>query len=246
MAVPGGFLRERLRKIIEIGPRPRISGGWMGCVAVVCAITCTIAVAGTVEHAGTKIPPPTQTARSENPPSIKFVLGDLKIEGDFPDSDNVRAVILRQWHDKEYNNANELAEMVVGFGVRTYFQDRGYFKVLAHDPVTQLLAVRGGKQQVLVSVAVTPGQQYRLGTLSFRTGAGHDPSIPAATLREQFKLRQDDVFSVAEVRAGLEKVKELYKTHGFPEASLELQFSFDDAAHRINLIVQIAEKSDKP
>src|SRR6266446_3721610 len=36
MAMPGGFLRERLRKIIEIGPRPRISGGWMGCVAVVC------------------------------------------------------------------------------------------------------------------------------------------------------------------------------------------------------------------
>lgn len=136
--------------------------------------------------------------------------------------------------------------MVVGFGVRTYFQDRGYFKVLAQDSVTQLLAVRDGRRQVLVSVAVTPGQQYRLGTLSFRTGAGHDPSIPAATLRGQFKLRQDDVFSVAEFRAGLQKVKELYKTHGFPEASLEPQFGFDDAAHRINLIVQIAEKSDKP
>ena len=70
---------------------------------------------------------------------------------------------LDQWQDKEYNNANELAEMVVRFGVRSYFQDRGYFKVLAHDPVTQLLAVRDGKQQVLVRVAVTPGQQYRLG-----------------------------------------------------------------------------------
>ena len=246
MAVPGSFLRARLRKIIEIGPRPRISGAWMACVAVVCAITCTIAVAGTVEHAGLKIPPTNQSARSENPPSIKFVLGDLKIEGDFPDDGNARTVILRQWQDKEYNNANELAEMVVGFGVRSYFQDRGYFKVLAHDPVTQLLAVRDGKQRVLVSVAVTPGQQYRLGTLSFRTGAGNDPSVPAATLREQFKLRPDDVFSVGEVRAGLEKVKELYKTHGFPEALLEPQFGFDDAAHRINLIVQIAEKSDKP
>ena len=246
MALPGGFLGERLRKIIEIGPRPRISGTWMACVAVVCAITCTIAVAGTVEHVDMKISPTNQTARSENPPSIKFVLGDLKIEGGFPDSDNVRAVILRQWQDKEYNNGNELAEMVVGFGVRSYFQDRGYFKVLAHDPVTQLLAVRDGKQRVLVSVAVTPGQQYRLGTISFRTGAGNDPSIPAATLREQFKLRQEDVFSVAETRAGLEKVKELYKTHGFPGASLQPQFGFDDAAHRINLVVQIAEKSDKP
>src|SRR6266403_5947016 len=70
MAVPGGLLRERLRKIIEIGPRPRISGSWMGCVAVVCAITCAIAVAGTVEHAETKIPLTNQTARSENPKAV--------------------------------------------------------------------------------------------------------------------------------------------------------------------------------
>src|SRR5262249_20589623 len=141
-----------------------------------------------------------------------------------PDRDEARAVILRQWQDKEYNNANELEEMVVGFGVRNYFQDRGYFKVLAHEPVRQLLAVRDGKQQVLVSVAVTMGQQYRLGTLSFRSArTGHELSIPAATLREQFKLRQDDVFNVAEIRAGLEKVKELYKTYGFPQATSEPQ-----------------------
>ena len=88
VVVPGGFLRQRLHKIIE-RPRPRISGARMGCVAVVCAITCMIAVAGTVEHARTKVPPTNQTARSENPSSIKFVLGDLKIEGEFPDSDNV-------------------------------------------------------------------------------------------------------------------------------------------------------------
>ena len=134
MAVPGGFLRQRLHKIIEIGPRPRISGARMGCVAVVCAITCMIAVAGTVEHALMKIPDEPTAAWSENPLSIKFVLGDLKIEGEFPDSDNVGAVILHQWQDKEYNNANELAEMVVRFGVRSYFQDRGYFKGAGKSP----------------------------------------------------------------------------------------------------------------
>jgi hypothetical protein len=248
----GRLLRSRSSACCRYDPHPpvdslRCATGWSSHKSVVrFACNGRIFVAGTVEHAGTKIPPTNQTARSENSPSIKFVLVDLKIVGDFPDSDNVRAVILREWQDKEYNNVNELAEMVVGVGVRSYFQDRGYFKVLAHDPATQLLAVHDGKQQVLVSVAVTPGQQYRLGTLSFRTRAGHEPRIRATTLREQFKLRQDDVFSVAEVRAGLERVKELYKTHGFPEALLEPQFSFDDAAHRINLIVQIAEMPDKP
>jgi outer membrane protein assembly factor BamA len=59
-------------------------------------------------------------------------------------------------------------------------------------------------------------------------------------------LRENDVFSAAEVRAALEKVKELYKAHQFPEVSTEPQFEFDDAAHRINLIVQIEEKRHRP
>jgi len=248
MALPGGFLRQRLHKIIDIGPRPRISGTWMVCVAVACAITCTMVAAGTLNHAETKILPTNQTAfQSAAQPSTKFVLGDLKIEGDVPNRDKIREVIVLKWQGKEYNDANELAAKVVEIGVRSYFQDRGYFKAMAQDPVTQLLAVRDGKQQVLVSVAVTPGAEYRLGTLSFRFAeADQALSIPTATLREQFNLRENDVFNVAEVRAGMEKVKELYKTRGFPEALPEPQFGFDDAAHRINLILQIEEKPHKP
>jgi hypothetical protein len=41
MAVPGGFLR-RLRKIMEAAPLPPISDIWMGCIAVVCVITCAM------------------------------------------------------------------------------------------------------------------------------------------------------------------------------------------------------------
>lgn len=120
--------------------------------------------------------------------------------------DKAREIILQQWQGKEYSDINELADKVVAAGVCSYFHDRGYFKASAHDPATQLLGVRNGKQQVLVSVTVAPGEEYRLGTLSFRSAeADHVLSIPAASLREQFNSRQSEVFNVAELRAGLQK-----------------------------------------
>ena len=212
-------------------------------IAVVCWITCTLVAAGTLDHAKTKIPPSQRTAlQATAQPSTKFVLADLKIEGEVHDRDKVQEAILRQWQGKEFNDVNELAASVVEVGVRNYFEERGYSKVWARDPVTQLLAVRDGKLQVLVSVAVTQGEQYRLGTITFRSAAADRPlSIPTRALREQFILRQNDVFNVAEVRAGLEKLKELYKT----AEDIDIRFEFDDAARRIDMTVQVAEKPDK-
>lgn len=250
MAVPGGFLRRRLRKIIEVGSQPRTSGAWMGCVATVCAVTCTIVASGTLGHAGTKLPNPNQNASQSSTarPTTTFVLGDLKIEGEVRDRDKIQEGILKQWQSKEFNDPNELAATVAEAGVRNYFQQRGYFKVVVHDPVTRLLAVRDGKQEVLVNVAVTVGEQYRLGTLTFQSGvAGTALSIPPETLREQFNLRQNDLFNVTEIRTGLEKLGTLYKTRGYPEAVAEPETEIDGKTHLINVVVRITEKpNNKP
>jgi outer membrane protein assembly factor BamA len=171
----------------------------------------------------------------------------VKIEGELPDRDRVQQEVLKQFQGKEYSDDNELAGTVAEVGVRSYFQQRGYFKVVVHDPVTRLLAVRDGKQQVLVSVPVTVGEQYRLGTLTFQSAvAGAALSIPPKTLREQFNLRQNDLFSVAEIRTGLEKLQALYKSRGYPEAVPMPQTEIDDKTHLINVVIQVAEKPDKP
>jgi TonB family protein len=113
---------------------------------------------------------------------------------------------------------------------------------VTHSSATHLLAVRDGKQQVFASVAVTVGEQYRLGTLTFRSAvAGMPLSIPPETLRGQFNIHQNDLFSVAEIRAGLEKLRALYETRGYPESMPEPQTAIDDKAHVINVVVQIAE-----
>ena len=249
MAAPGGFLQRRLRKIIEVGPHPRTSGAWMGFVATVCAATCAVVATGTLGHAKPKLSTANQNASHSSAahPATTFLLGEVKIEGELPERDRVQQEVLKQFQGKEYSDANELAGTVAEVGVRSYFQQRGYFKVVVHDPVTRLLAVRDGKQQVLVSVPVTVGEQYRLGTLTFQSAvAGTALSIPPKTLREQFNLRQNDLFSVAEIRTGLEKLQALYKSRGYPEAVPMPKTVIDEKAHLINVVIQVAEQPDKP
>jgi hypothetical protein len=247
MAAPGGFLGRRLRKIIEVGPQPRTSGAWMACVATVCAVACTVVAAGTLGNAGPKFSTISQDA-SQSPTAhpATFVLSELKIEGVIPDREKIQDAILKQFQGIEYNDAKAVASEVAQVGVRGYFQQRGYFKVVAHDPATKLLAIRDGKQQILVSVAVSAGEQYRLGALTFQSAVAGTPlSVPSETLREQFNLRQNDLFNVAEIRAGLVKLRALYTSRGYPQVEPAPQIAVDDSTHLINVVIQITEKPNK-
>lgn len=250
MTMPGGFLARRIHRIMEIGTVPRISRAWMACVGVACSITCIVVSAGMPVHAHPKVQASgamNQAAlQSSGQPATKFVLGDLKIDGDVHDRGKMRDTILEQWQGKEYDDAKGLAETVMGSGVRSYLQERGYFKVFAHDPETRLVGNSDGKQQVLVIVQVTEGKQYRLKNLIIASVPPDQAlSIPATILREQFHLQPNDLFNVAEVRAGLVRATQLYADRGYPAAQLQPDTEIDEVAHQINLIIRVTEGVQK-
>ena len=58
MAMPGGFLPERIRKIMEGGRAAGLSRARMACVIAAWATTCTIIAASNVDHVRSKISPP--------------------------------------------------------------------------------------------------------------------------------------------------------------------------------------------
>src|ERR1700694_3291249 len=109
----------------------------MAGVAVACAITCTVFAAGTLDHARPNVF--AQRGPSGAGPAAKFVLGDLKIEGDVHDRDGVRARILKACKNREYDDGKKLTDEVMEVGIRKDFQERGYFKVFAHDIMSQPL-----------------------------------------------------------------------------------------------------------
>ncbi len=172
MPMPGSFLPQRIRKIMAGGQTTHISRTRMACAVAACAITCTAFAGGTLDHAvqnSSVQPAATQDgAASVSHPATKFVLGDLKIEGDVHDRDGVTDRILRAWKGREYRDAKKLIDEVMQLGIRADFQDRGYFKVVVTDPASQALGLVDGKQTLVITTSVTEGNQYRLGTISFQ------------------------------------------------------------------------------
>jgi hypothetical protein len=247
MAMPGGFLPQRIRQIMEGGQAPRISRMRMACVTAACAITCSVFAAGTLDHARQNVFAQSQRGPSGAPLATKFVLGDLKIEGDVHDRDGVRARILKAWKNREYDDGKKLTDEVMEVGIRKDFQERGYFKVLAHDPVSQPLGLIDGKQRILIIASLEEGDQFRLGTLTFQNvPPDHALNISAVTLRDQFHLRNGDLFNVTEIRAGLERLNRLYGTRGYADVKAAPDTEVNKASRRINLIIRITEGPHTP
>ena len=101
MAMPGGFLPQRIRKIMEGGRAAGLSRARMACVIAAWATTCTIIAASNVDHVRPKISPPDavtqRVTESASRPTAKFVLDDLKLEGEVHDRDGVRTRVLKAW-----------------------------------------------------------------------------------------------------------------------------------------------------
>jgi TonB family protein len=368
MAMPGTFLPQRIRKIVESGQTPRISRTRTACVAVLCAIACSVTVAGTLgrvqqpaanRSAGTERRPewlriltphegvdfsafsadllqrvrrnwylrilveakqkngvegsavkgkvivrvriqkdgslgsapivetssgdkplddaavaairpsapfehlpesfkgsniellltflynlPPSDAGSAAQPSLKFVLGDLKIEGDVYDRDGVRDRVLNQFNSREYSDAKKLSDTVAEFGVREDLQDRGYFEADITVVGSQILGIADGKQRVLLTVSVNEGEQFHLGSLVVNAP---DPSVtipPPEVIQELIHLKRGDLFDLRELRAGLNRLKLWYVAHGhandrtvnaFPE------FHINDTQHVIDLTITVSK-----
>lgn len=245
MAMPGSSLARRIRQILEGSSVPHVSRTRMACACVACAISCTAIAAGTLNHAQANSSADHNTMRHESasgaPPVTKFIFSDLKIEGDIHDRDGVRNRILKAWNGREYDNGRELADEVA-VRIREDFQERGYFQVVVHDPSSQPLGITGGKQAILIITTVTEGEQFRLGSITIRsTAPDHALNISAATIRNQFHLRDGDLFNRQEIGAGLERLRQLYVARGYTSFSMEPDTKLDNASHRIELTLRITE-----
>jgi BlaR1 peptidase M56/Surface antigen variable number repeat len=247
MTMPGRLLPQRIRRIME-GHATHISRPQMACVAVLCAITCTAFATGTLDHARQSSSWEITVQRgteSAAHPGKGFVLGDLKIEGDVQDPEGVRGRILKVWKDQEFGDTKELVDAVTD-GIRKDFQERGYFKVVVHDPASQLLGLSDGKQHILITAPITEGDQFRLGTFTIQNvPRDRALSISAATLRDQFHIGSGELFNVTEIRAGMGRVKRLYEAHGYLSAEVEPDFEIDNVSHRVDLILRITEGTHK-
>jgi TonB family protein len=247
MTMPGSFVPRRIRQIMEGRPVPQVSRSRMALIFSMFVITSTLFATGVLDRRQQNLY--AQSGRgASGSTQIKtaFVLSDLKIDGEVHDRDGVRKRVLSVFKGREYSDAKELADQVMEIGVRADFQQRGYFRVFVHDPAWQSLGATGGKERTLVVAPVTEGDQFRLGTLNIAGAAPDRPlTISAEKLRGQFRINSGDLFNVTELRAGIQRVEQMYRTAGYPDANVEPETVVDDVSRHVNFTLHINEKSSQ-
>ena len=237
--VSGAKLKERIEAIMSEQPARKLDVSRRAFLATmgIAAVVGPVA-AGVLSPRESRLEASAQSAAQSG---TKYVLGEIRIEGEVHGREAIQERILNEWQGREYSDASQLADSVMREGVRIDFQSRGYFKAVASDPVTQTLGLKGGKQGIRVVASVQEGAQYRLGTLTFQNAdAGKPLSIPAETLREQIHLRRGDVVNLSEAHEGMERIKKLYSAKNV-EAEVTPEASIDDERHIIDAIFRVKE-----
>jgi hypothetical protein len=250
MTMAGSSLPRRIRQILEGSSVPHISRARMVSVCVACAISCTAIAAGTLDHAQ---PNPfaehamiQRESASAAHPATKFVLDNLKIEGDVHDRDGVRDRVIKAWKSRECDDDKELADEAAE-RIRADFQERGYFQVVVQASSSRPLGLTDGKQSILIIASITEGDQFRLRNITIQNVAPDRAlSISTATLRDQFHFRDGDLFNRTEIGAGLERLRQLYVARGYASFSIEPDTKLDSASHHVDLTLRITEGPHTP
>jgi hemolysin activation/secretion protein len=119
--------------------------------------------------------------------------------------------------------------------VKAVYQDQGYFR--AEVTVRKQRTVADPEMFDLEAQVGSTGLQYRLGEITFSSAA----AFPSAQLRNQFPLQRGEIFSRAQIAAGLNQLRRLYGSEGYLAYSAIPDSRFDDATSTANLAIAIAE-----
>jgi len=134
--------------------------------------------------------------------------------------------------------------------VREALQNRGYFKANVGDPRTAIrntghtgfhipLIQRGPGKAMDITIPIEEGDQYRLGTITFK-GTTAVPVNPKA-LRGLFPIKDGDIFSRQKIGKGLENLKSAYGSQGYINFTSIPQPSFDEQKKTVSFEIDMDE-----
>ena len=140
----------------------------------------------------------------------------------------------------------------IELGVRSYFQDNGYFTVVVKEPKLETVDVnkRGlgplpfiGHQHgkaTNITIEIDQGERFRMGRLVVRSS---DPANPNLVFKNEFlegvfPIKKGDIFSTEKVRKSLEDYKNLFGNFGYIDFTATPQTDVDIPNKVINLTLE--------
>lgn len=174
----------------------------------------------------------------------KIIVDDVRFDSPLhlPDSSE-EPQIISEIRQHVLDLGSEGLEEVLETRIRGAWEDQGYFKVRASGQ-TQVMSSDAAYEHVLVTIHVDPGQQYRLGSLGFRSSDPDAPetlAFPQEELRKLIPLQEGDIFNTTKIRESLDAMKKFYDSHGFINFVATPITDVDDVALRISLVMELSE-----
>lgn len=202
----------------------------------------------------------------EEGPKVK--VGFIKFKGNHAFSD--RKLIRSMHNDRPYRiplylwdipvlsktyDRQKLAEDME-VGIRSVYQDNGYFKAVIGDPILENVEVNHigvglpvpglgphkGKV-VNITIPIEEGDRYHMGTLKIVSA---DPdktlALKVDALKGIFPLKSGDIFAADKARKAIENYGKAYGEFGFIDFVAEPQFDIDDDKKIINLTLKFDEQ----
>lgn len=134
-------------------------------------------------------------------------------------------------------------------GVRSLYQDHGYFKVIVDVKELKTVDVNrpgipgpwpgfGAKhgKATNITISIDEGQQYRMGKLTFRSADPDQGMIfKPEFLQRVFPLKEGDLFSADKIRKSLDSYRKLYGEYGYIDFTAEPRFDVNDAKKTVDL-----------
>jgi len=117
------------------------------------------------------------------------------------------------------------------------FQERGYFEArMDHMEVTPV-ETHLAPPSLDVSASISDGQQFRLQAIQFN--GNH--ALSSEQLRQQFRIRDGEIFNTDEIRQGLEGLRREYMSQGFINFTPVPNTDADEQSGTITLIIDVDE-----
>ena len=145
-------------------------------------------------------------------------------------------------------------------GIRSLYQDAGYFEVLVPkggDPILKPVQIdKKGKlkgpwpligskhvRNTDITIEIEEGDRFRMGKLFIRNA---DPTkgltLNHKILESIFPLKTGDIFDVGKIRKAIETYTKIYGQYGFIDFTAEPSFDIDHAKKTINLTLSFDEQ----
>ncbi len=139
-------------------------------------------------------------------------------------------------------------------GIRGFYQDHGYFRVIVHEAELNTVDEKGGGvpvpgigrkhgKRTNITIKIEEGDRYRMGDLHV---VSQDPDqglfFKSEFLERVFPLKKGDIFSTDKLRKAFDNYKKLYGEYGYIDFVSSPDFDIHEETKTINLTLRFDQQ----